>query len=78
MTKLSPDFVVCESEAAIVTHARVLDERHPLISYSGHVDRPRALCGSEVAWDTRSTWNLKGSVRCRDCLDALKKMGVAA
>lgn len=58
-------YVVCESVAVITTHARVVDASSP-IRLNGHAKRPRphALCGMEIAWDTRLPIE---AVRCRDC-----------
>lgn len=58
------DFVTCESVAAIVVHIREIVERG--INIHGHArPRPKALCGAEVAWDTRIP--LAGAT-CRKCI----------
>jgi hypothetical protein len=56
--------IVCETNAAITTHLRVLDERGPL--YRGGVNRD-TLCGMRASWDTRIPI---AAVRCRDCIEA--------
>lgn len=61
-----PDYVVCESVAAITTHLRKVGDTP--ISLSGFAKRPRALCGTEVAWDTRSPVEF---ARCRECRDVM-------
>lgn len=56
------NLVVCESAVAITTHLR--DVADKAISLSGHWPRPRALCGAEIAWDTRIPVSV---ARCRTC-----------
>jgi hypothetical protein len=60
--------VTCESVAAITLHVR--DTTQVPISYSGFAKRPQALCGAEVAWDTRIPVS---NTRCRECLAVLTK-----
>jgi hypothetical protein len=62
--------VVCESVAAITTHLRIVDETP--INLSGFSERPFALCGMEIAWDTRLPL---GAARCRACLAAAALTG---
>ncbi len=61
--------VVCESAVAVTTHLRVFsavpDPTLRPLNYTGHpFPRPLALCGSEIAWDTKLPI---GAARCRDC-----------
>jgi hypothetical protein len=60
------DVVVCETVAAIVPHARIVDERG--IRLGGWHNGPTALCGAVLGWDT---YLPVGAVRCRSCLEAL-------
>lgn len=61
---MSSPFVVCESTAAITTHLRELALAPE--NLGGHPEpRPQALCGAEVAWDTRLPLS---AARCRACL----------
>jgi hypothetical protein len=70
-----PELVICETPPAIVPHLRVVTDEFP-IRLSGHpFPRPRALCGAEVAWDTRIPVT---SSRCRDCRTAHALMVGAA
>lgn len=57
------DLVVCESVAAITTHLRIVTVETP-ISLSGFHPRPTALCGMEVAWDTKIPTRF---ARCKAC-----------
>jgi hypothetical protein len=61
-----PEFVVCESVAAITTHFRQLGDDVPPINLSGFAKRPKALCGTEIGWDTQLP---ASSVRCAWCLE---------
>jgi hypothetical protein len=60
--------VVCESIAAITTHLR--DTSKVGVNLSGHHPRPHALCGAEIAWDTRLPLT---AARCRACTTASKE-----
>lgn len=57
--------IVCESIAAVTTHLREVTDIAP--NYGGHVKRPKALCGAEIAWDTRLP---VGAARCLACMRA--------
>ena len=57
------ELITCESTAAISLHLRKISEAK--ISYSGHSPRPKALCGREVAWDTRIVVTLASCTDCR-------------
>lgn len=62
---------VCESVAAITLHLRIVTAEHP-ISLSGHaLPRPHALCGTVIAWDTRSPIS---AARCGACRIAAMEM----
>lgn len=58
--------VVCETVAAITTHLREVTPETPL-NYGGHHPRPKALCGAEIAWDTKLPLT---DTRCRGCIQA--------
>lgn len=58
------ELVVCESVVAIVTHVRSVDPKTP-INLSGHSPRPLALCGAQVAWDTRLPL---AAATCKKCI----------
>lgn len=57
------NLITCESVAAITLHLRDASTIPP--NYSGHHPRPKALCGSEIAWDTKIPASM---ARCRACL----------
>lgn len=57
------DLIVCESSAAITTHLRSTILVGP--NYNGHHPRPSALCGAEIAWDTKLPI---GAARCSACI----------
>ena len=60
-------YVVCESTAAITTHLRELGSNNDNpVKYAGHWPRPKALCGTEISWDTKLPIE---TVRCRTCRD---------
>lgn len=62
--------VVCESTAAVVTHAREVTDLTP-IRLGGHaMPLPLTLCGTEAAWDTRLSLS---AVRCRTCLTKMQE-----
>lgn len=61
------DLVVCETIAAITTHARRIDASSP-IRLSGHSGEVFALCGAKIAWDTQLPIE---AVRCSQCRQAL-------
>lgn len=57
--------VVCESVVAITTHLRdTVEVPSTAATLSGFTKRPTALCGTEIAWDTRLPVT---AARCRDC-----------
>jgi len=58
--------VVCETVAAITPHLRRVTDEHP-IRLSGHSNKPKALCGREINWDTKLPLS---SARCALCLKA--------
>lgn len=58
-----PKYVTCESVAAIVLHVREVGTTP--ISYSGFAQRPRALCETKVAWDTKISVELASCRTCR-------------
>lgn len=60
------DMVVCETVAAITTHARIVDGRG--VKYGGWYQGPTAICGAKLGWDTRLPTS---AIRCRSCLTAL-------
>ncbi len=61
--------ITCESVAAITLHLRDASIVPP--NYGGHHPRPKALCESEVAWDTRIS---PESARCSACLKIAKSL----
>lgn len=64
-------FVVCETSAAITPHIRSTAEVPATErTLSGFAARPKALCGAEVAWDTRLPLS---AARCCYCIAALEK-----
>lgn len=56
------ELVTCESTAAITLHLR--STREIPVSLSGFATRPRALCGAEVAWDTRIQVSAASCCKC--------------
>lgn len=60
------NLVVCETVAAITTHLREVSDEYP-IKLGGHSNKPKALCGREINWDTRLPIS---SARCTKCLAA--------
>jgi hypothetical protein len=62
------DIVTCETTAAISLHARIVTNKRP-VRMSGHSDRPRSLCGSEVAWDTARSLSC---TTCGQCVDIVR------
>jgi hypothetical protein len=64
---MTTDLVVCETVAAITTHARRVDEATP-IRLSGHSSEVLSLCGAKVAWDTRLPIEAVRCLRCREAL----------
>jgi predicted Zn finger-like uncharacterized protein len=66
-----PTYVVCETVAAITPHIRIVTAEHP-IRLGGHSNRPLALCGTVIAWDTQLPLN-SGSVRCSKCLKRVQE-----
>lgn len=59
-------YIVCETTAAITTHARPLGEDDRPASYTGHRSpQPAALCGVIIAWDTKLPVAAVRCLRCR-------------
>ncbi len=58
--------VICETVAAITPHLREVTTTHP-IRLGGHSDKPKALCGREINWDTELPLS---AARCSKCLEA--------
>ena len=61
--------IVCETVAAITTHAREVTPDNP-ISYNGSNGKTMTLCGSKVGWDLQ--YDDVGMTRCRDCIELLR------
>jgi hypothetical protein len=63
-------FVTCETTAAISLHIREVGETP--INYSGFAQRPTALCGAIVAWDTKISLNYSTCSTCDEKWKARK------
>jgi len=62
--------VACESTVAVVLHARLVTPEMP-VRLGGHVSpRPRALCDTEVWWDTQRPVTNR-TITCRSCRVAI-------
>lgn len=76
---MSDDYVVSETYPGYCYHLRRVGSRP--VKYGGHTSpRPRALCGRDVAWDTRSPvkWFIDGRAnpherRCDACREIGRK-----
>jgi hypothetical protein len=66
-------YSVCETVSAVVTHARIVGDEG--LVYGGGlyaIHGKTALCGAEVAWDTRSPVR-SHNVTCRHCRASLEE-----
>lgn len=64
---MSDEFVACETYPGYSHHIRRVGDRP--VHLGGHVSpKPKALCGREVAWDTRIP---VATVECRSCQQRL-------
>ena len=65
-----PEFVVCETVAAISTHIREVGDRD--LRLGGHTfPRPHTLCLMDAAWDTLLPID---SARCVKCVEKYREM----